>query len=225
MPLVIMGHGPAFAGLDRQTRLGAIECPCSCQGQALDLGFLVDREHHGVGWRMHVEADNVLDLFGEGRVGGTLEGAQAVRLEAVLFPDALDRAQRQADRLGHRPAGPMGGFARRFGAGQGQHPGHGGGGDRRFARRPALVAQQTLHPGLGVAALPAPHRRAADTGAPRHLDDRQPICRKQDNPAPLYMLQRPAPIAHDRGQPRAVFGSNENADFLCHASTIAHLAC
>src|SRR5580658_11156241 len=60
---------------------------------SLDLGFLVDREHHGVGWRMHVEADNVLDLFGEGGVGGTLEGAQAVRLEAVLFPDALDRAQ------------------------------------------------------------------------------------------------------------------------------------
>ena len=107
--------------------------------------------------------------------GGTLEGAQAVRLEAVLFPDALDRAQRQADRLGHRPAGPMGGFARRFGAGQGQHLGHGGGGDRRFARRPALVAQQTLHPGLGVSALPAPHRRAADPGASRHLDYRQDL--------------------------------------------------
>ena len=191
-----MGHGPAFAGLDWQTRLGAIE--------RLDLGFLVDREHHGVGWRMHVEADNVLDHFGEGGVGGTLEGAQAVRLEAVLFPDALDRAQRQADRLGHRPAGPMGGFARRFGAGQGQHLGHGGGGDRRFARRPALVAQQTLHPGLGVAALPAPHRRAADPGASRHLDYRQPIRRKQDHPASLYMLQRPAPIADDRGQPRAI---------------------
>ena len=36
VPLVIMGHGPAFAGLHRQTRLRPIE--------RLDLGFLVDRE-------------------------------------------------------------------------------------------------------------------------------------------------------------------------------------
>ena len=105
------------------------------------------------------------------------------------------------------------------------HLGHVGRRDRRFARRAGLVAQQTLDPGFGIAPLPAPHRRAADPGAPRHLDDRQPICRKQDNPAPLYMLQRPAPIAHDRGQPRAILASNDNADFLCHASTIAHLAC
>jgi hypothetical protein len=28
------------------------------------------------------------------------------------------------------------------------------------------------------------------------------------------MLQRPAPIADDRGQPRTILGSNDNADFL-----------
>jgi hypothetical protein len=38
------------------------------------------------------------------------------------------------------------------------------------------------------------------------------------------MLQRPAPIANDRGEPRTILGSNDNADFLCHAPTIAHLA-
>ena len=175
VPLVIMGHGPAFAGLHRQTRLRPIE--------RLDLGFLVDREHHGMGRRVHVEANNIFDLCGEGRVGGALEGAQAVRLEAVLFPDALDRAQRQADRLGHRPAGPMGSFTRRLGAGQRQHLGHGGGRHRGSARRPGLIAQQALHPGLGKAALPAPHRRAADPGAPRHLDDRQPIRRERTTSA------------------------------------------
>jgi hypothetical protein len=89
--LVVMRHGPALAGLERQTRLGAIE--------RLDLGFLVDRQHHGMGRRMHIEADNVLDLFSEGGVGGALEGAYAVRLQAMLFPDALDRAQRQAMEL------------------------------------------------------------------------------------------------------------------------------
>ena len=215
--LVVMRHGPALAGLERQTRLGAIE--------RLDLGFLVDRQHHGMGRRVHIEADNVLDLFSKGGVCGALEGAYAVRLQAVLFPDPLDRAQRQANRLGHRPAGPMGGLARRLGAGQRQHLGHGGGCDRRFARRPGLVAQQTFHPGLGIAALPAPHRRTADPGAPRHLDDRQPIRREQDNPGPLQMLQRPAPIADDRGQPRTILSSNDNANFLCHTPTIAQLTC
>jgi hypothetical protein len=39
------------------------------------------------------------------------------------------------------------------------------------------------------------------------------------------MLQRPAPIADDRGQPRMILGSNDNADFLCHAPTIPQLAC
>src|SRR5438045_158216 len=42
--------------------------------------------------------------------------------------------------LGHRPAGPVGGLARRLGASQRQHLDHGGGCDRRFARRPGLVA-------------------------------------------------------------------------------------
>jgi hypothetical protein len=81
------------------------------------MGLLIDREHHGMGRRMHVEADNVLDLCGKGGVGGVLEGAQRVRLQVVLFSVALDRAQRQTDRLGHHPVGPVGGVARRSGAG------------------------------------------------------------------------------------------------------------
>ena len=33
VPLVIVGHGPAFAGLDRQTRLCAIERPVRAKGR------------------------------------------------------------------------------------------------------------------------------------------------------------------------------------------------
>jgi hypothetical protein len=38
VPLVVMRHGLAAPGLDRQSRLGAVEC--------LDLAFFVDRQHH-----------------------------------------------------------------------------------------------------------------------------------------------------------------------------------
>ena len=53
--LVIVGHGRAFAGLQRQARLGAIE--------RLDLAFLVDGQHHRVAGRVHVKANRILDFF------------------------------------------------------------------------------------------------------------------------------------------------------------------
>ncbi len=56
--LVIMGHGASPAALHRQAGLGAVK--------RLDLAFLVDRENHGVGRRIDVEANDVLELGGEG---------------------------------------------------------------------------------------------------------------------------------------------------------------
>ena len=110
VPLLVVRHRPAFTRLDRQTGLGAVE--------RLDLRFLVDREHHGMGWRMHVETDDIFHLLGESRVAGALEGAQAMRLQAVGAPDTLYGVQRQADGFGHRAAGPVGHFAGRVAAGQ-----------------------------------------------------------------------------------------------------------
>src|SRR5215207_8674487 len=66
--LVVMGHGPTFAGLERQAGLGAVE--------RLDLGFLVDREHDRMGGRAHVEADNIGDLLSQGGIAGALEGCR-----------------------------------------------------------------------------------------------------------------------------------------------------
>ena len=70
VPFVIMGHGTAPTGLDRQAGLGAVE--------RLDLKFFVDRQHHGMGRRVHVEADEVFDLLGESRIGGPFQGADAM---------------------------------------------------------------------------------------------------------------------------------------------------
>src|SRR5262249_59057671 len=96
--------GPAqFTRLDRQTGLGAVE--------RLDLRFLVDREHHGMGWRMHVETDDIFHLLGESRVAGALEGAQAMRLQAGWGAGNVVGGQAPAGGFGPRAAGPVGPFA------------------------------------------------------------------------------------------------------------------
>jgi len=53
VPLVVMRHGAAAPAFQRQAGLRAIEC--------LDLAFLVERQHHGVGGRIEVEPDDVAD--------------------------------------------------------------------------------------------------------------------------------------------------------------------
>ena len=52
--LVVMRHRAAASALQRQPGLGAIE--------RLDLALLVHREHHGVRWRIDVEADDIAQL-------------------------------------------------------------------------------------------------------------------------------------------------------------------
>ena len=113
--LVVVGHGPALAGLERQAGLGAVE--------RLDLALLVDGQHHGMGRRAHVETDDVFDLVGEGGILGALEGAQPMGLEPVRSarcagPSRSDRP----DALGHGAAGPVGDLAGRLRTGQGQRP-------------------------------------------------------------------------------------------------------
>ncbi len=168
--LVVVRHRPALAGLQRQAGLGAVE--------RLDLALLVDRQHHRVARRVHVQPDDVLHLGREGGIAGALEGAQAMGLEAVGLPDALHGAQADADCLGHRPAGPVGDRAGRFRTGQRQHFGHRRSGQRRPAGLARLVAQQPRDALFGVAELPAPYRRAADTGSAGHLQNGQPLGRQ-----------------------------------------------
>ena len=208
-----MGHGAARAGLERQPGLTAIE--------GLDLALLVDRQHHRVGRRVHVEPADVAQLVGERRIAGALEGSNAMGLQAVRLPDPLHRAEPDTDRSGHRPAAPMGGFARRRGAGQRHHPFHRRAGQRRLAGDARLLAQQAVHTGFRKASLPAPHRRTADTGAPGHLEDRQPLGREQDDPSPQHVLVRAASITGDRGKTRAIFGVHKDADILSHAWRLA----
>jgi hypothetical protein len=60
-------------------------------GQGLDLGFLVDAEHHRGFGRVEVEPDHVVDLLHEHRVVGELESVLTVGLELERPPDPADR--------------------------------------------------------------------------------------------------------------------------------------
>src|SRR5215210_1309766 len=62
--------------------------------------------------RVDVEPDNVTQLRHELGVGGELKAADAVRLKAVSFPDALHRGDADAGRVGHGSSGPVGGLVR-----------------------------------------------------------------------------------------------------------------
>ena len=71
VPLVIVRHGLAAPGLDRKSRLGAVEC--------LDLALFVNRQHHCMSRRIEIEPDDVRELGGKAGIAGALEGAQPAR--------------------------------------------------------------------------------------------------------------------------------------------------
>ena len=83
VPLIVVRHGLAAPGLDRQSGLGAVE--------RLDLALFVEREHHSVGRRIDIEPNNVGEVGGKARIARALEGAHPVRPELVCPPDALHR--------------------------------------------------------------------------------------------------------------------------------------
>jgi hypothetical protein len=57
---VVVRHGASAARLHRQPWLGAVEC--------LDLALFIDREDDRMGGRVDMEADDILEFFGELRI-------------------------------------------------------------------------------------------------------------------------------------------------------------
>ena len=130
-------------------------------------------------------------------------------------------ADREANRLGHGATGPVGDLARRRGAGQRQHLGHGGLRHRRLARLAAAFPQQPVDAGFGIVPLPAPHRRPADAGPAGDLEHWQALGGEKHDAGTLNMLQRPTAIADDRGQTRAILGRHDDGYSLGHDRRIA----
>jgi hypothetical protein len=66
-------------GHHRQHGLGPV--------RRLDLRFLVDAEHQSPFGRVQIQADDIVDLVDDVRIGRQLEGLRAVRLQAERPPD------------------------------------------------------------------------------------------------------------------------------------------
>ena len=74
MPFIIVGAPFGLTGPHRQQRRGAI--------QRLNLRLLVDREHHGVLRRVHVQPDDIAYFGHQQRIGRQLEALAAMRLQS-----------------------------------------------------------------------------------------------------------------------------------------------
>ena len=106
MPPIVVRSPFGLAGLHRQQGRRAVE--------GLNLGLLVDAQHHGMVGRVDVEADDVADLVNQQRVGRQLEGLAPVGTQPEAPPDATDghatEAGRACERCGcssaSRPPGP-----------------------------------------------------------------------------------------------------------------------
>lgn len=111
--LVIVSSALDLTGPERQHWLGSIKC--------LNLGFLVNAQHQSVFWRIHVQADNVRDLFSKLGIGTELEGFQPVRLESGGLSDLLDLPDRDTSFPGHKTKTPMSCSGRELGLGKPEH--------------------------------------------------------------------------------------------------------
>ena len=137
---VVVGHGAGLARLERQAGLGAVE--------RLDLDFLVDREHQLCAGGSTYRPTMSSSLAAK---SGSFERLKVrMRWGCSWWAPQMRCTERREipARLGHRPAGPVGGFAGRLGAGQRHHP-------LRPSRRPGAL------PGLRVASRSRPSTPAS----------------------------------------------------------------
>jgi len=196
--LVVVRHGPAFARLQREAGLSAVK--------SLDLALLIDRDDDRMGRRVHIEANDVLDLGGKGGIAGPFKRAQTMGLEAMGVPDTLDGTLRNADGFRHGPSCPMGDGTGRLGAGQGDDPRDDGRRDRRGAWLAGLVPKQAVDALFGEAPLPTPDRRATDASAVRNFQHRQSVAREEHDFGALHVFERTVAIAGDLLEAFAVAG-------------------
>src|SRR6266571_2434549 len=99
MAFVVVGHRLTATFFQRKARLSAVK--------RLNLGLLVQRQHERMLWRVEVETDHVLQLFGKARVVAQLESLDSMRPEAVLAPDAAHGGFAHPTRPGHAPGAPL----------------------------------------------------------------------------------------------------------------------
>ena len=159
---VVMGQRHPPASLHGQGGLGAVE--------RLDLGLLVEAEHHGLLGRVQVEPDYVHQLLLEVGVVGDLEGVDLPGLQVVVPPDAGDGVLADAEPLGHQSRRPVGRTVIRDGMKRVVH--HRLHGSLREPRpsTPARGDAADTVDALGLEPTsPGPHRLVGGVATPGHL--------------------------------------------------------
>ncbi len=210
---VVMGHRAGAAFLQGQTGLCAVE--------RLDLALLIDRQHDGVRRRIDIEPDDIAQFVDELRIVRKLELPDPMRLKAMGAPDALDRADGNADLFRHHGGGPVRRLGGRIGQGCRHHALNDLQAERRYARRPRLVPQEAVDALGHEPLLPAP-----DTGLgfarPTHdLDGPGAIGCRQNDPGPPNMFLGAVPVRDDRFQPDPLRGADLDGDAFAHADRLA----
>ncbi len=198
VPLVVVGAFLGLTEVDGQQWLGAI--------QSLDLGLLIDRQHHRPARRVQIQPDDVGDLVGEKRVLGQLEGADTVRGRLLLAPHPRHVVERHHDAVGalemrrHLRADqceiPIS-RAGTCGSTPGSAPEPAG---DLLARPTPPTLNQTRHTLLPVAIQPPVHRRSRHPRQLHNVPTPPALATPQHNPRPRRHHGRHIPTVDQRPQ-------------------------
>ena len=189
--------------------------------ERLNLRLLVEGQHHRMGRRIDIEADDLGQFLDESRIVRQLEAAPAMRSQAMRLPDRLDCRNGKPDCLGHRARRPVGGLVRRRILRQADNLCHALGGHGCLAGGTGLVAQQAIDAFVHEAFLPTPH--AGLRLARRRHDGRgaKTVAAEQHDTGSPNMLLRAQRRRHYAAQPFAVGSRKGKSDTIAHPAGLA----
>ena len=205
-----MGAPGGQPGPQRQHRRGPV--------QGLDLGLLVNADHHRVIRGCQIQTHDVANLGFQVRVGAELERLDPVRLDLPLTPDPRHRCERDAQLSSQEPGRPVRDPQPRWRAaviGQRRHH-HIGLADLRRPARPRLILQRR-DPASLIPIPPADYRRPRHPHRPRDLSVRHAAGGQQHHPGTLRQPRRHARQPGQLSQPLAVTLTRDKSSSTRHA--------
>ena len=140
-----------------------------------------------------------------------------MRLKPMGAPDALDGADADAGRLGHRGAGPVRCFARRLLHGQRDNALGDRGIELRNARGPRFVAQEPIDAFDRETLLPAPNAGLRLAGFAHDRVRADALGAEQHDLRPPNVLLRRIAILYQAAKPIQVGGGDGKGDAASHA--------
>lgn len=146
--------------------------------------------------RIDIEPDDIAQFGDEVRIVGELEQAQTVWLKPVRAPDALNRADGNADGFRHHRAGPMRRFARAVLLRQGDDPFGDVLPERSNARRAVLSRTRPSTPASMNRSCRC-QTQVFDASLAHDLVHADAVGGNQDDPGPTDMLLSRVPVLDD----------------------------